>query len=145
MLEEYFIKPATIDRLRGSWIAAEIEAYVAWLAGRGYSTKSIWRRVPIVFAFGQFARARGARDIAQLPAHVEVFVDDRVALHRRRTRSARPMAKEVRAVSSGGTVAGREMPPVVRVVAGWGGCRVVVAVCPPVRGCSWEGGRRAAC
>ena len=28
MLEEYFIKPATIDRLRGSWIAAQIEAYV---------------------------------------------------------------------------------------------------------------------
>jgi integrase len=28
MLEQYFIKPATIDRLRGSWIAAEIETYV---------------------------------------------------------------------------------------------------------------------
>lgn len=34
------------------WIAAEIETYVAWLAGQGYSTKSVWRRVPIVFAFG---------------------------------------------------------------------------------------------
>jgi len=96
MLEEYFIKPATIDRLRGSWIAAEIETYVAWLAGEGFSAKSIWRRVPIVFAFGEFARERGAGDVAQLPAHVEAFVDDRVALHRRRTRSARPMAKEVR-------------------------------------------------
>jgi len=96
MLEEYFIKPATIDRLRRSWIAAEIETYVAWLAGQGYSTKSIWRRVPIVFAFGQFGRERGAQDVAHLPAHVEAFVDDRVALHRRRTRSARPMAKEVR-------------------------------------------------
>jgi integrase/recombinase XerD len=96
MLEEYFIKPTTIDRLRGSWIAAEIEAYVAWLAGQGYSTKSIWRRVPVVFAFGQFGRERGAQDVAQLPAHVEAFVDDRVAIHRRRTRSKRPMAKEVR-------------------------------------------------
>ena len=96
MLEEYFIKPATIDRLPGSWIAAEIETYVAWLAGQGYSTKSIWRRVPIVFAFGQFGRERGAQDIAQLSAYVEAFGDDRVALHRRRTRSTRPMAKEVR-------------------------------------------------
>ena len=60
MLERYFIKPSTVDRIRGSWIAAEIEAYVAWLADQGYSTKSIWRRVPIVFAFGEFARARGA-------------------------------------------------------------------------------------
>lgn len=96
MLEQYFIKPATIDRLRSSWVAAEIEAYVTWLAGQGYSTKSIWRRVPLVFAFGQFAQARGARELAQLPAYVEVFVEDRVALHRRHTRSARPMAKEVR-------------------------------------------------
>jgi hypothetical protein len=30
MLEKYFLKPSTIDRLRGSWIAAEIETYVAW-------------------------------------------------------------------------------------------------------------------
>ena len=56
MLEQYFVKPATIDRIRGSWIAAEIETYVAWLVEQGYSTKSIWRRVPIAFAFGEFAR-----------------------------------------------------------------------------------------
>ena len=96
MLEEYFVKPSTIDRLRGSWIATEIETYVAWLAGQGYSTKSIWRRVPVGFAFGEFARERGAQDVAQLPAHVEAFVADRVAAHHAQTGSARPMAKEVR-------------------------------------------------
>jgi hypothetical protein len=47
MLEEYFIKPSTIDRLRSSWIAPEIEAYVVWLANEGFSTKCVWRRVPI--------------------------------------------------------------------------------------------------
>jgi integrase/recombinase XerD len=96
MLEHYFVNPLTIDRLRGSWIAAEVEAYVAWLAEHGYSTKSIWRRVPIVFAFGEFARARGALVVGDLPAHVEAFVADRVAAHDQRTRSERPMAKEVR-------------------------------------------------
>ncbi len=96
MLERYFIKPSTVDRIRGSWIAAEIEAYVAWLADQGYSTKSIWRRVPIVFGFGEFARARGACSVAALPEHVEAFVAGRVAAHQARTGSARPMAKEVR-------------------------------------------------
>ena len=96
MLEEYFVKPSTIDRLRGSWIATEIETYVAWLAGQGYSTKSIWRRVPIGFAFGEFARERGARAVGDLPAHVEAFVADRVAAHHAHAGSARPMAKEVR-------------------------------------------------
>jgi integrase/recombinase XerD len=96
MLEEYFVKPATIDRLRGSWIAAEIEAYVAWLVSQGYRAKSIWRRVPIAFAFGEFARERGASVLEDLPAHAEAFVAGRVARHDARTGSARPMAKEVR-------------------------------------------------
>jgi integrase/recombinase XerD len=96
MLEQFFIKPSTIDRLRGSWIAAEIEAYVAWLVDERFSAKSVWRRVPIVFAFGEFTRARGADTIAELPVHVDAFVDDRVADHHRRTRSKRPMEKEVR-------------------------------------------------
>jgi site-specific recombinase XerD len=96
MLEEYFVKPSTIDRIRDSWIAAEIETYVAWLAEHGYSVKSIWRRVPIVFAFGEFTRVRGAVDVGELSTHVEPFVADRVAAHYGRTRSTRPMAKEVR-------------------------------------------------
>lgn len=96
MLEQYFIKPSTIDRIRGSWIATEIETYVASLVGQGYSTKSIWRRVPIAFAFGEFARQRGARAVGDLPALVEAFVAGRVAAHDARTGSTRPMAKEVR-------------------------------------------------
>jgi integrase/recombinase XerD len=95
MLEQYFLKPSTIDRLRGSWIAAEIEAYVAWMAGRGYRAKSIWRRVPVGFAFGEFARERGARTVGDLPTHVEAFVAARVAAHHA-TSSTRPMAKEIR-------------------------------------------------
>jgi integrase/recombinase XerD len=95
MLEQYFLKPSTIDRLRGSWIAAEIEAYVAWMAGRGYRAKSIWRRVPVGFVFGEFARERGARTVGDLPTHVEAFVAARVAAHHA-TSSTRPMAKEIR-------------------------------------------------
>ena len=96
MLERYFVKPATLDRIRGSWITSEIEAYVVWLVEQSYSTKSIWRRVPIVFAFGEFARDRGARTVDELPGHVEAFVAERVAAHNARTGSGRPMAKEVR-------------------------------------------------
>ncbi len=96
MLEEYFRKPSTVDRIRGSWIAADIESYVVWLVENRYSVKSIWRRVPIVFEFGEFAGARGVSAISGLPAQVEAFVAERVARHDMRTRSTRPMAKEVR-------------------------------------------------
>lgn len=96
MLEQYFVKPSTIDRLRSSWIATEIETYVAFLVDQGFSTKTVWRRVPIAFAFGEFAHARGACAVGDLPAHIEAFVADRVAAHGARTGSRRPMAKEVR-------------------------------------------------
>jgi integrase/recombinase XerD len=79
MLETYFVRPQTVDRIRASWIGSEIEGYVAWLAEQGYSTRCVLRRVPLVLAFGEFAWARGAREVAELPAHVEAFVAERIA------------------------------------------------------------------
>ena len=42
----------------------------------------MWRRVPLLFAFGEFARQRGAQVVADLPAHVDAFVAERVRGHR---------------------------------------------------------------
>lgn len=96
MLEQYFIKPATVERFRASWIGPDIECYVGWLADHGYGPKSILRRVPILFAFGEFAHERGAAVLSELPEHIDGFVADRVARSRSWTGSTRPMAKEVR-------------------------------------------------
>jgi len=88
MLENCFVKPQTIDRIRASWIGPQIECYVTWLAGEGYSAKCVHRRVPLLLAFGEFAAQRGARTVADLPGHVEAFVarrarDSRDARRRR--------------------------------------------------------------
>jgi len=85
MLEQYFVKPTTLDRLRGSWIAEQIENYLAWLVGHGYSTRCVWNRIPIAYAFGEFARERGASSVGELSAHVEAFVAERVARRDART------------------------------------------------------------
>ena len=92
MLETYFVKPQTVDRIRACWIGAEIERYVGWLSERGYSTRTVLRRVPALVAFGEFARRRGASVPADLPAHVDGFVAMRVASFRR----GREAAAEVR-------------------------------------------------
>lgn len=96
MLEEYFVKPTTVDRFRGSWIAAEVESYVVWLVEHGYKPRTLLTRVPIIYAFGEFAQEQGAKTVGELPAHVEAFVAQRVARHHEVTRSARRMDKEVR-------------------------------------------------
>ena len=48
MLERYFIKPATIDRIRANWLGSQIERYVEWLDSEGYAERNIFRRVPIL-------------------------------------------------------------------------------------------------
>jgi site-specific recombinase XerD len=100
MLEQYYVRPDTVDRIRGCWIGAEIERYVCWLAERGYRPRTVLQRVPLLFGFGEFARSRGARRVADLPTHVEDFVAERVeqrrALRRRDDSPLQEPSKELR-------------------------------------------------
>lgn len=101
MLESYFVKPQTVDRLRASWIGPEVERYVVWLAEHGYSGRCVIRRVPLVVAFSEFARARGACAVEDLPGYVEDFVAERVAGYRGVRRCGnvetdRQIAREIR-------------------------------------------------
>jgi site-specific recombinase XerD len=73
MLEKYFVRPETADRIRSSWIAGAVEQYVAWLSAQRYSQTTVKRRVPIAIAFGDFAKAQGATELQQLPDYVESF------------------------------------------------------------------------
>jgi integrase/recombinase XerD len=81
MLERYFIRPATVDRIRASWIGGPIEQYVTSLADNGYAARVVFRRVPVLVRFGDFAGERGATHFEELPAHVDAFVERWVAQH----------------------------------------------------------------
>ena len=82
MLETYFVKSQTVDRIRACWIGAEIERYAGWLAEQGYSPRTVRRHVQALVAFAAFARRCGASALADLPAHVDDFVAMRVAAYR---------------------------------------------------------------
>jgi integrase/recombinase XerD len=74
MLERYFIRPETVDRIRSSWLGDAIQTYVAWLVGQSYSSRCVIRRVPLLTRFGEFARKRGAIHIEELHGHLDAFV-----------------------------------------------------------------------
>ncbi len=74
MLESYFLRPETVDRIRSFWIGDAIERYVGWLAEHGYAARNVVHRVPVLRHFGEFARAHGATTVAELPAHLDAFV-----------------------------------------------------------------------
>jgi integrase/recombinase XerD len=98
MLEAYFVRPETVERIRASWIGSEVERYANWLADQGYGARTVWRRVPQVLGFAKYARERGAHVVADLAAHVDAYVRERVSGHRgqRKNGSTAQLAKEVR-------------------------------------------------
>ncbi len=90
MLEKYFVRPETADRIRCSWIAYAVERYVTWLSAQRYSDSTVKRRVPVAIAFGDFAKNHGATELRQLPDYVESFAQAYAASHgRTRKRAAR--------------------------------------------------------
>lgn len=98
MLDVYYFRPASVDRIRASWIAPAIEQYVHWLTEHHYTARSVLHRVPVLTRFGEFAKERGARELAQLPTHVEPFVQEWIR-ERGRGKSAarrRKLGQEVR-------------------------------------------------
>lgn len=87
MLEHYFIRPDTVDRIRGSWLGCAIEKYVNWLSEHAYKDRCVHRRVPLLLAFAEFARKRGVDRLEVLVDHVDAFVRSRLRLRARPCRS----------------------------------------------------------
>lgn len=98
MLEHYFSKPDTIDRIRSCWLSEPIEKYVNWLEEHGYAARNVGVRVPKLRHFAEFSWARGARHLEDLPEHVEPFVAQWLATRdrERSIKRTRQLANEVR-------------------------------------------------
>ena len=98
MLEQYFVKPSTIDDIRASWFAGPIERYVEWLASQGYSASTIRRRVAVLRRFAEFAEDRGAQTVVAAGQLVDAFVAAwaRTYAKRRPGTAGRTFAKDTR-------------------------------------------------
>ena len=92
MLERYFTKPQTTDRIRSSWLGEAIERYVTWLAERGYQARTVHHRVPLLIRFAAFAHQRGATQIEAVADHVDRFIEWQVT-HRAGRRQS-PTARQ---------------------------------------------------
>lgn len=100
MLQNYYSKPQTIDRIRAHWLGEPIERYVTWMHDRGYATRNVFRRVPLLLRYGSYAQARGAKTWSDLPQHVQGFVDDWVRDHGGNSRTERARKSVASAVRS---------------------------------------------
>lgn len=99
MFERYFVKPSTVDRIRASWLAPEIERYVEWMQRQGYATRNVYRRVPMLCRFAEFAQQHDATDLKSAVSQIESFAAHWLAAHEPHGRTAearRKIAEEAR-------------------------------------------------
>lgn len=96
MLERYYVRPNSVDRIRSSWLGAPIEKYVEWLAEQGYAARTVLRRTPLLMEFGEFARQHGVTRLEELPGQVEGFTRHWLEKHGQgcKTDHAREKVKE---------------------------------------------------
>ena len=99
MLEDYFVRPQTVERIRSLWIGSAIEQYLARLEEQGYATGRLAQRVPILVRFGEFAQTQGAHSYAELPIYLNPFVEFWVKRRRYRQSVTLPRSSPADAVT----------------------------------------------
>jgi len=88
MLEDYYVKPATVDRVRASWLAPQIESYLEWLESHRYSRLVVYRRLPLLFHFAEFAQKKGSKDVSSCKAYIKEFVSQWLEQHGAKSKTA---------------------------------------------------------
>ncbi len=85
MLQHYFSRPSTIDRIRSLWLGVPISRYAEWLSGRQQSRASALYKIQTVILFDRFVTDRHVRALEDLPAQIEPFIEEW-----KRTRGRKP-------------------------------------------------------
>jgi integrase/recombinase XerD len=93
MLEHYYVKPSTIDRIRNSWLGSQMDDYVGWMEANGYSSRTVFRRLPPLFCFAEFAQRRGCIDVTSALSLVDEFVSEWLVQHGARAKTSASLRK----------------------------------------------------
>ena len=78
MLESYFAKPESADRLRALWLGPAIDRYAEWLVSRQAATMTALGHFQILAQFNRFVVRRGISNHKDLPAQVDAFARHRL-------------------------------------------------------------------
>lgn len=81
MLEDYFVRPRTVDRIRGLWLGLAIEQYVERLTQQQAAPSTVKAAVQRLIRFNDFALSRGASTWEQLPEIADVFIAQWIQEH----------------------------------------------------------------
>lgn len=81
MLERHYRSFKVIDRIQALWLWPQIKSYIQLLDEQHRSKASVRQHVRALEHFNDFALARGATQLQELPEHVDAFVEQWEAEH----------------------------------------------------------------
>ncbi len=69
MLDHYYVRPKTADRIRALWLGPAIDQYAAWASARGAAKATVSGHLQALIHFDQFARENpsgrmGCKDVS---------------------------------------------------------------------------------
>lgn len=76
MLERYYSRPATVDRLRSLWLGPAISRYAEWLSDRQVSRDAARFKLQTLALFDRFLTVRGVHSLEDLPAQIDPFMEE---------------------------------------------------------------------
>ena len=80
-LEYHYVKPSTIERARDSWLGSQIENHAGWMEAKGYCSRTVFRRLPRMVCFAEFAQKSGCTDVASAVALAREFRSEWLVQH----------------------------------------------------------------
>jgi integrase/recombinase XerD len=92
MLDHYYVRPRTIDRIRGLWLGLAIERYVESLSEKRAAVQTVRAAVQRLVRFNEFALSRGATTWEELPTLGEAFIAHWIQEHSGYCRTAQGRA-----------------------------------------------------
>ena len=92
MLERYYVRPRTVDRIRGIWLGLAIERYAESLSEKRAAVQTVRAAVQRLVRFNEFALSRGATTWEELPTLGEAFIAQWIHDHSGYCRTARDHA-----------------------------------------------------
>ena len=105
MLEHYFTRTSTVDRLRSLWLGPSLSRYAEWLSDRQISRASALFKIQTLVIFDRFVTDRRIHALDDLPAQIEPFIEEW-----RHTRGRKPhTASYARSLRTGPLTAIEEM------------------------------------
>jgi integrase/recombinase XerD len=74
MLESYFVRPTSVDKIQALWLGELISQYANWLTDRQVAKPTALFKIRVLVQFDKYLAERGIRSLEQIPEQTEPFV-----------------------------------------------------------------------